>query len=99
VIVKDGSTDSFYVILGGAAKAQGKPAARALRTGDYFGELALLDGTSRSASVVATQELYVMRLPRRSFLRLAQRDPRISLTMLRNLGAQFRSLETRPAQR
>lgn len=99
VVVKDTSTDSLYVILWGAAKAQGKPAARALRTGDYFGELALFGGTSRSATVVATQELHVMRLPRQSFLRLAHKDPGISLTMLRNLGAQFRRLETQAAQR
>jgi CRP/FNR family transcriptional regulator, cyclic AMP receptor protein len=65
---------------------------------DYFGELAVLDGAPRSATVVATQQLQVMRLTSQSFLRLAQHDPRISLTMLRNLGAQFRRLEAQAAQ-
>ena len=99
VVMRNAPADSLYVILGGAAKARGKPAARVLRTGDYFGELPLFDGAPRSATVVATQELHVMRLPRRSFLRLAQHDPGISLRMLRNLGAQFRRLETQAAQR
>ena len=95
VVVRLGeSADSLYVILGGTAEARGKPAPRTLRTGDYFGELALLGGTRRSATVVATRELYVMRLPGPSFLWLAKRDPRISLAMLRNLGVQFRWLET-----
>jgi CRP-like cAMP-binding protein len=98
VVVRDAPDDALYLILGGAAMARGKPAARALRTGDYFGELALLSGAPRSATVVATQELHVMRLPRKSFLRLAQRDPAIWFTMLRNLGAQFRRLETQAAQ-
>jgi hypothetical protein len=40
-----------------------------------------------------------MRLRQQSFLRLAQDDPAISLTMLRTLGAQFRALETKAAQR
>jgi CRP/FNR family cyclic AMP-dependent transcriptional regulator len=96
VVEKDAPADSLYVILGGTAKARGKPAARTLRTGDYFGELGLLNGAARSATVVATRELHVMSLPRQSFLRLASHHPAISLTMLRNLGAQFRQLETQP---
>lgn len=89
--------DSLYVILSGSAKARGKPAARTLRTGDYFGELGLFGDAQRSATVVATDELHVMRLPRAAFLRLAERDPAISLKMLSNLGSQIRRLEDRAA--
>jgi CRP/FNR family cyclic AMP-dependent transcriptional regulator len=99
VIETDAPADSLYVILSGTAKARGKPAGRTLRTGDYFGELGLIDGEPRSATVVATHELHVMKLPRQSFLRLAQRDPAIWLTLLRNLRVQFRRLETQAAQR
>jgi CRP/FNR family transcriptional regulator, cyclic AMP receptor protein len=98
VIVGGEAADSLYVILGGTAEARGKPAPRTLRTGDHFGELALLDGTRRSATVVATRELHVMRLSRGSFLRLAQHDALISLAMLRILVVQFRRLETQAAQ-
>jgi CRP/FNR family cyclic AMP-dependent transcriptional regulator len=97
VVVKDAPTDSLYLILGGTAEVRGKPAARTLRAGDYFGELGLLGDVPRSATVAATQELHVMRLPRRSFLRLVHHDPEILLTMLSNLGAQFRRLETQAA--
>ncbi|MGZ4396399.1 MAG: cyclic nucleotide-binding domain-containing protein [Gaiellaceae bacterium] len=98
VVATKDAADSLYVILGGTAKVRGKVAARTLRMGDYFGELGLLDGAPRSATVVATHELHVMRLQRHSFLRLAEHDPAISLTMLRNLGAQFRRLEIQTAQ-
>jgi CRP/FNR family cyclic AMP-dependent transcriptional regulator len=97
VIQKGTSGDSLYLILSGSAKALGKPASRTLRTGDYFGELSLLDGTPRSATVIATGELHVMKLPGQTFLELAQ-DPEISLQMLRTLGSQIRRLEARPAQ-
>jgi CRP-like cAMP-binding protein len=64
-----GSADALYVILGGAATTL-EPGARALGIGDCFGELALIGGTSHSTTVVATQELHVMRVPRQSVVRL-----------------------------
>jgi CRP-like cAMP-binding protein len=90
--------DSLYVILSGSAKARGKPAARVLGVGDYFGELSILDEAPRSAAVVATSELQVMRIERAAFLRLAQRYPVMSLKMAGNLGSQVRRLEARLAQ-
>jgi CRP/FNR family cyclic AMP-dependent transcriptional regulator len=99
VVVEKGMPgDSVYVILSGSARARGKPAARTLHTGDYFGELGVLDGAPRSATVVATGELHVMRLSSASFLRLAQHNPSISLEMLSNVGWQVRRLETRAAE-
>jgi CRP-like cAMP-binding protein len=98
VIQKGASGDSLYVILAGSAKALGKPASRSLRIGDYFGELSLLDGTPRSATVIAISQLHVMKLPRQAFLDLVQ-DPEIALKLLRTLGSQIRRLEARPALR
>jgi CRP-like cAMP-binding protein len=95
VIVTGEPADSFYVILGGEAKVSGR--AVALRTGDYFGELALLDGGRRSASVVATQDLHVMQLPRRALLELVDDHGDIALKIARGLGARVRRLEQPPA--
>jgi CRP/FNR family transcriptional regulator, cyclic AMP receptor protein len=97
VIQKGEPGESLHVILGGSAKALGKPASRTLRTGDYFGELSLLDGFPRSATVIATGDLHVMKLPRQDFLRLTQDDPSVSFKMVTTLGSQIRRLETQPA--
>ena len=67
--VDESDSDSLYLILGGAATAR-DAGARALTVGDYFGEAALNGRTSRSTTVVATQELHVMRLQRQSVLGL-----------------------------
>jgi CRP/FNR family cyclic AMP-dependent transcriptional regulator len=98
VVSKGAPADSFFVILSGEAKVRRKPTARALGTGDYFGELALLDGGPRSASVVATEELHVMRLPRQPFLQLVEEDAGVALTILTELGGRVRRLEGQPAQ-
>jgi CRP/FNR family cyclic AMP-dependent transcriptional regulator len=97
VIAKGTPADSFYVILSGEAMALRKPAARTLSAGDYFGELALLDGEPRSATVVATAELHVMRLPRRVLIELLNEDPSIAQTMLAELGTRIRGLEREAA--
>jgi CRP/FNR family cyclic AMP-dependent transcriptional regulator len=89
--------DSFYVILSGEAMALRKPAAHTLGPGDYFGEIALLDGEPRSATVVATAELHVMRLPRRTFLELLEQDATVARTMLVELGRRVRELERQTA--
>ena len=60
--------DDFYVILGGQAKVvkRGRTIAT-LIPGDFFGEIALLDGGPRSASVIAETPLETMTLNRKPF--------------------------------
>jgi CRP/FNR family transcriptional regulator, cyclic AMP receptor protein len=98
VIRKGDRSDSLYVILGGAARARSGGATRELGVGDYFGELALVDGAPRSSSVVATQDLHVIRLPAQAVLRLARQHPALTLTMLRNLSTQLGRLEAQAAR-
>jgi CRP-like cAMP-binding protein len=88
--LSDGAgTDSLYIVLGGAAKML-LPTPRSIRTGEYFGELGVLGGGRRPLHVVATQELHLMKLPRPAVLELAQRHPRVTLTLLQDLGARLR---------
>ena len=93
VIVEGEPGDGFYLILGGRAKVQRRPQARTLTVGDYFGEMALLDGEPRSATVVAVGELQTMRLPRPQFIRLLREEPSIGIAMLGELGRRVRRLE------
>lgn len=92
VIVQTGDApDGFYVVLAGRAKRTGAKAL--LGPGDYFGEMALLDGGTRSATIVAVSELQTMQLPRAPFLRLLEREPQIAIGMLGGLAGRVRGLE------
>jgi CRP/FNR family cyclic AMP-dependent transcriptional regulator len=93
VLVGGERPDFLYVILSGTARVVGKPAARALRDGDYFGELALLDGQPRSASVVADGELHVIKIPASAFREAIEREPEIALTIMRELAQRLRRAE------
>ena len=99
VIATRAPADYFYVVLSGKATAIAKPASRSLELGDYFGEMSLLDGAPRSASIVATTDLHVMRLPRRAFDAAVERHPTIARRFLTELGTRVRTLEQQAAAR
>src|SRR5580765_6285467 len=86
VVMHEGDPgDSLHVVLSGRARVLGKPRARILKTGDYFGEMALIDGAPRSATIAADGELQTMRIPRKPFMRLVEREPSIGIAMLEEL--------------
>ncbi len=85
--------DAFHVILDGCAAVAGKGDSTCLGVGDSFGELALIDGKGRSATVVATGELQTMNLPRGAFLDVLDR-PTVARPLLEELGARVRRLES-----
>lgn len=94
-IVRTGATGgTFYVLLEGEA-AVSTPRGRGarLRVGDYFGEMALLDGAPRSADVHAVTDVVAMEIGNTAFLRLLKQEPQIALALLRALAARVRRLE------
>ena len=59
--------------------------------GTVFGELALLDQESRSATVEADEDLVCYVLDRASFEKLTRQDPVIAIKLLTNLGRELAS--------
>lgn len=60
--------------------------------GDVFGEIALLDGQSRTADAVAMDETDMFFLPRREFLSLLAREPSIAQQVIGLLCARLRDV-------
>lgn len=94
-IVRAGErADAFFLILGGNAvvRPPGKRVVK-LGMGDFFGELALLDNSPRSATVEAQDEVLLARIARSDFLKLLDKEPKVSVVLLRTLAARLRSIE------
>jgi len=86
---------SFFVLLDGNAKVVRRGARpRRLGMGDYFGEMALLDGAPRSADVVADGEVLALTIDRSGFTKLLGAEPTLAQTLLRTLAARLRAAET-----
>lgn len=85
---------SFFVLLDGTARvfpAGGR--GKRLGMGDSFGEMALLDGAPRSASVVAEGAVLTLTIGRASFRKLLREEPALSLVLLRTLAGRLRAAE------
>lgn len=95
-----GDPGSFlYVIERGRVKialssAEGKEMILAqLGPGDFFGELALLDGGERSADAVVVEEAELWLLGREDFLHFVESRPRVALHALAVLSRRLRQTD------
>lgn len=95
-VVRQGEAgDTFYVILEGEAKVVA-PSGRVLnvlRPGEFFGEISLLDGGPRTASVVAETPMTMMALPRTALIQLIEREPTVGVRLLGHAASMLRRLE------
>ena len=86
--------ETFYVILEGAAKVtRGKRTINRLLPGDFFGEIALIDGGPRTASVISETPMTTLTLPRSEFQKVLKQEPSIVVAMLEELARRLRSNE------
>jgi CRP/FNR family transcriptional regulator, cyclic AMP receptor protein len=80
----------FFVLLEGSAdvKKNGRRINR-LGPGDFFGEIALVSDTPRTATVTATSPVRALVITDRSFKRLLRESPEIQEKVLSALAARL----------
>lgn len=88
--------DALYIILNGMVKifkdAKNQANLDILMDKDYFGEIALIDGGKRSASVMALKDTRVLAINRDSFERLLMARPKITYALLKSLSKRLREI-------
>lgn len=65
-----------------------------LEIGDFFGEMSLLDGKTRSASVTAIENSELLLLRRGDFLQIMEDYPKIAIALLKELAGRLRKSDT-----
>lgn len=85
---------TFYAIAEGEAKVvrNGRTISR-LGPGEFFGEISLLDGGPRTASVVAETPVVAIRIFKPSFDRVVAEDPRVAAKILAVVARRLREAE------
>jgi CRP-like cAMP-binding protein len=96
IVSRDEPGDSMFIILKGRVKVvifgdSGREVILTLlKTGEFFGEMALLDDLPRSASVVAAEDSKVLVLTRDQFAEYVRRNPAIGLNVMAELSRRLR---------
>jgi len=99
VLTKQGGLGlEFLLILEGGARVErdGKVIAR-LGPGDVFGEMSLIDGLPRSATVIAESPTVLLVIQARSFRSLLDTVPGLQRKLLITLCARLRAADARLA--
>jgi CRP-like cAMP-binding protein len=98
VIVRQGEAgECMYAIQEGRAEvilesSDGNVRLGLLGEGDLFGEMAIFDGMSRSATVRALGYTRVVSIDKRHFLRQMHEDPSIAYRLLQTMSRRIRDL-------
>jgi len=96
ILMEDEFGDTFFVIRRGSVKItrvseDGREVILAmLGESDFFGEMSLLDGETRSANSIALENSEVMMLRRRDFLEILEKYPKIAICLLTELARRIR---------
>lgn len=91
ILCQEGETgDYFYLIgVGEADVYKGQTWINRLRSGDIFGEMSLLTGEPRSATVIAATAMELYQLDQDNFVEILTQSPHLGLVLSRTLARRL----------
>ena len=99
ILFEQETGSALFVIINGKVKVSrvsddGKEVILSiLNESDFFGEMAILDGSSRSANVTAMEDSELFIIQRNDFISLLHNHPEISVALLVELTKRLRSAD------
>jgi CRP-like cAMP-binding protein len=95
LVERDSDRGGLFVILSGTAKVDVGGAVHDLGPGDFFGEMALLGHTRRSASVTATEPLEALVIETIYFDPFLIQNPSVAVAILHGVVERLREVQDR----
>ena len=97
VVVEQGEYDDcLYLVVEGMIRIhRGETLLAEIGPGDFFGEIALLEGIARTATATTESSSKLLRLERSELMHLIEELPAIAVTLLQTLSARIRTLTDR----
>jgi len=99
ILINEGDeTDSLYLILSGKVRVfMSNPDGKEIilneqGPGEHFGELALIDDSPRSASVMALEKTQVSMISRQDFREVLNCNPDVAFGLIKDLSRRVRTL-------
>jgi signal transduction histidine kinase/CRP-like cAMP-binding protein len=88
--------ETLYLLITGKVKVtklsdEGKELVLAERSsGDFFGEMSLLENAPRSARIMAVEDCEVGLIPKKDFTQMMLEEPRVALNILKTVSSRLR---------
>lgn len=89
----DRGTEMFVIMSGSVRVERDGHRLNTLGPGDFFGEIALLDGGPRTATVTAEEPTRLLVLTHREFHAMMEEFPEVAAEVLNSLAHRIRRLE------
>ncbi len=99
ILMEEDAGSALFVIVSGKVKisrtsTDGREVILTYLTdSDFFGEMAILDGMTRSATVMAAEDSELFIIQRDDFLSLLKEHPEVSIALLQELTRRLRSAD------
>jgi CRP-like cAMP-binding protein len=96
ILMEEDAGDTLFILSKGSVKItrlsdDGREVILSiLGDGDFFGEMSIFDGESRSANVIALEDSEVFILKRGDFLDLLEKHPKIAIALLQEMAVRLR---------
>lgn len=96
VFSKREDADAMFIVLSGRVKIFSRSAGKKRKTfaylkeGEFFGEMSLVEGVTRTASAQAVEPSKLLLIRKNDFQRLLSRDARLALYLLRTVCERLR---------
>jgi len=95
IVERGDAGDAMYIILSGAAEVDVGGRFHRLERGDFFGEMAVLAGKPREATVKAVEPLEALQIPADDFQAFLAANPQVAVGMLKSLVERLREVQDR----
>jgi CRP/FNR family transcriptional regulator, cyclic AMP receptor protein len=91
IVREGGRSTSLFIVVEGKARIErdGREISRR-GPGEFFGEIAVIDGRARSASVVAETPITCVVVPQEALRKLVLNEPAAAWTLLQTLASRLR---------
>jgi len=98
-LVREGEPGETFIVLtsGDADVSQAGTSIRALTAGDFLGEISLIDGGPRTATVTATSPIEALVIDRTGFRRLMDDVPVVRHDLVSALTDRMRARSSQPS--
>jgi CRP/FNR family cyclic AMP-dependent transcriptional regulator len=99
IVAEGEASQSMYILLAGRAKVQrsdseGKEVILAvIGSGEFFGEMSLIDDAPRSASVITLESCEFMAITKEAFKNVLMQSPETSMAVMRGLVRRLREAD------